>query len=416
MTETALPQQRYTAVAIALHWIIALSIICMIALGWIMTEMPEGAAAFALFQLHKSIGITILLLSVARIAWRLMNPPPPEPPMPAWQRVVALTVHVGFYVMMITMPLVGWIMVSAAPAGIPTKLYGAIPWPHLPGLADLPFDTKQELHEPLRSLHANLAWVIIVLLGLHVAGAIKHQFIDKDGLIARMAPGLFGRTAGPPDNGHGAVWAFGASALLFAVVAGSSLISGQPAAITASGEAQQGPNQASPAPAWAVDPAQSSILFKSAYMGRPFEGRFQNWTATIQFDPAKPQDARIRVAIPTASARTGEPYFDENISQGDWFDAAKYPEAVFEVNEGVFKDSETQYEATGVLTLKGQRYPLRLPFTLEINGANAKMHGEITLQRLDLGIGRDTLAEAKGDEEWVANDVRVVIDVVATRQ
>ncbi len=86
------------------------------------------------------------------------------------------------------------------------------------------------------------------------------------------------------------------------------------------------------------------------------------------------------------------------------------------MNEGVFKDSETEYEATGILNIKGQRVPVRLPFTLNISGATAKMHGEVTLKRLDLGIGRDTLAEAKGDEEWVQNDVIVEIDVVATRQ
>ena len=84
-------------------------------------------------------------------------------------------------------------------------------------------------------------------------------------------------------------------------------------------------DRASPAPAWTVDPAQSSIVFKSAYMGRPFEGRFEKWSATIQFDPAKPQDARIRVVIPTVSAKTGEPYFDDSISQGDWFDCSQAP-------------------------------------------------------------------------------------------
>jgi cytochrome b561 len=417
MTDTArpAPQQRYTAVAIALHWSIAALIIGMILLGWTMTSMREGADQFALFQLHKSIGVTILLLTVARIAWRLMNPPPPEPPMPGWQRMLALVVHVGFYVMLVVMPLTGWIMVSADPSGIATRLFQTVPWPHLPGLADLPFDTKQSLDEPLRSLHANLAWVIIVLLALHVAGALKHQFVDKDGLIARMAPGLAGRTSGPPDHGHGALWAFGASALLFAVVAGSSLIGGAPAA-TASGPEQAGPEQASPAPFWSVDPAQSSIRFRSAYMGRAFEGNFRQWTATIQFDPGSPQDARIRVVVPTASITTNEPYFDENVTQGDWFDVTRFPEAVFEVNEGVFKDSETQYEATGVLTVKGVRHPVRLPFTLDIQGDTARMHGETTLLRIDLGLGRDTRATANGDEEWVQNQVAVVVDVVATRQ
>jgi cytochrome b561 len=306
-------------------------------------------------------------------------------------------------------------MVSADPSGIATRLFQTVPWPHLPGLADLPFDTKQSLDEPLRSLHANLAWVIIVLLALHVAGALKHQFVDKDGLIARMAPGLAGRTSGPPDHGHGALWAFGASALLFAVVAGSSLIGGAPAA-TASGPEQAGPEQASPAPFWSVDPAQSSIRVRSAYMGRAFEGNFRQWTATIQFDPGNPQDARIRVVVPTASITTNEPYFDENVTQGDWFDVTRFPEAVFEVNEGVFKDSETQYEATGVLTVKGVRHPVRLPFTLDIQGDTARMHGETTLLRIDLGLGRDTRATANGDEEWVQNQVAVVVDVVATRQ
>ena len=174
--------------------------------------------------------------------------------------------------------------------------------------------------------------------------------------------------------------------------------------------------RASPAPFWTVDPAQSSIVFRSAYMGRPFEGRFEKWDATIQFDPAKPEDARIRVTIPMGSVDAGDPYFTENVTQGDWFDVQKHPEAVFEVNEGVFKDSETEYEATGILTIKGERVPLRLPFTLNIEGQTATMHGEVTLKRLELGIGRDTLAEAKGDEEWVRDDVQVVVDVVATRQ
>lgn len=172
----------------------------------------------------------------------------------------------------------------------------------------------------------------------------------------------------------------------------------------------------SPAPSWTVDAAQSSIKFEGAYMGRVFKGGFPKFDATIQFDPAKPEDARIRVVIPTAGVDAGDPYFNENVTQGDWFDVRKYPEAVFEVNQGVFKDSETQYEATGVLTVKGQKVPVRLPFTLQINGANAKMHGEITLQRLALGIGKDTLTAPKGDEEYVQDDVKVIIDVTATKQ
>ena len=185
---------------------------------------------------------------------------------------------------------------------------------------------------------------------------MKHQFVDKDGLLARMAPGLFGRTAGPPDNGHGAIWAFGASALVFAVVAGFALAS-TPASVTAP-PVDDGPAIAkSAAPAWTVDPAQSSIAFKLTFRDRPVEGRFAKWDATIQFDPAKPQDTRVRVVIPTAQADAGDPFFNDSLADVDWFNVRQHPEAVFEINEGVFKDSETQYEATGVLTVKGVPLP-----------------------------------------------------------
>lgn len=414
------PNHRYTLVAIALHWLIAFGILGMIAVGWIMGDMAPGADQYALIQLHKSFGITILLLSVMRVAWRLMNPPPAEPPMSALQSGVARAVHVAFYVLIIAMPLSGWLMVSASPTGISTVLFKTIPWPHFPGLADLSEATKHQIEGPLEFIHSKMAWVIIVLLGLHVAGALKHQFIDKDGLIARMAPGLFGRTDGPVAPGRGLLIALGAALAVFAIGAGTAALSRPPAATANSPD--ENIAAALDAPAWAVDPARSSIVFNGAYMGRPFEGRFNDWTADIRFDPDTPPSsdapipARIRVAVKMSSASTGEPYFDENVSQGDWFAVFQHPEAVFEVNEGVFKDSATQYEATGVLTLKGVRHPLRLPFTLEVAGNEARMHAELGMSRTALGIGRATLAAEQGDAEWVADEVRLVVDVVATRQ
>lgn len=414
-------QQRYTAVAIALHWIIALSIIGLIAVGWTMGTMDPGPDYFAIIQLHKSFGITVLLLSVARLIWRLMNVAPPEPPMPKWQAFTASAVHVLFYVLIIAMPLTGWIMASAS-SDAPTRYFGLVDI-RLPGIPALDAATRDGLEDGFEKVHGNLAWVIVGLLVLHVAGALKHQFVDKDGLLARMAPGIFGRTAGPPDNGHGAIWAFGAAALIFASIVGVSLTSARPnEAIAINGPEQQQQQPASNAPAWTVDYGQSSLVFRAGYMGRPFEGKFEGWTAQIQLDtdaPANkdtPVDGYIRVAIPMASAKTGEPYYDENVSQGDWFDVAKHPEAVFEVTGGVFKDSDTQYEATGILTMKGAQHPVRLPFTLSIDGKTAKAHGEVTLKRLALGVGGDTPAEAKGDEEWVQDDVMVVIDITATRQ
>src|SRR5689334_10001281 len=134
----AASRTRYTTVAIVIHWLIAAAIIFQIILGWRMGDGPKGPTTFALVQLHKSIGITILMLSLLRLAWKLFNPAPPPPVDQArWEQVAAKLVHVGFYVVMIGLPLTGWIMVSASRSGIPTLLYGTVPWPHLPLLPEL---------------------------------------------------------------------------------------------------------------------------------------------------------------------------------------------------------------------------------------------------------------------------------------
>ena len=222
-------QQRYTAVAIALHWAIALMILGLIAVGWIMEAMPGGPGSpkTAIIQLHKSFGITVLLLTIVRILWRLMNPQPPEPAMPALQKFAASAVHVLLYVLMIAMPLTGWIMASAEIGLHETRYFGTFEM-YVPGIPGLPEDTRKPLAEGFEQVHGNLPWVIIALLALHVAGAIKHQFIDKDNLMSRIAPGVFGRTAGPPDNGHGAFWAFGAAVAVFAAVAATSMATAAP--------------------------------------------------------------------------------------------------------------------------------------------------------------------------------------------
>lgn len=410
-------QQRYTTVAIALHWAIALMIIGLIAVGWIMGEL-EGPTQYTVVQLHKSFGITVLLLSVARIVWRLMNRPPEEPPMAAWQAWASRAVHILFYVLIIAMPLTGWIMASAS-SDAPTRYFWLVDI-RLPGIPSLDAETRHGLEEGFEQVHGNLAWVMIGLLVLHVAGAVKHHFIDKDGLLARMAPGVFGRTAGPPDEGHGAFWAAGAAALVFATVAGLTFAGAPRAAAPApaDGEAEVVSN----APAWDVDYGKSKLGFRFTYMGRPYEGAFPEWAARVHLDTDAdsnehiPADGYVRVTIPVGKITTGEPQFDDSLGQGDWFDVAKYPEAVFEVKGGIYKLSARDYEATGVLKLKDVDVPVRLPFTLDIAGNTATMHGEVTLKRLDLTIGGATAAEPAGDAEWVGNDVVVVIDIVATRK
>ncbi|HEY9236326.1 MAG TPA: cytochrome b, partial [Phenylobacterium sp.] len=182
-------RDRYSAVAIILHWLIAAMIVFQVILGWRMDgRTPQG---FALMQLHKSVGITILLLSLGRLTWRLGHRPPPLPAtMAAWERWLARIAHVGLYVIMIGMPITGWIMVSTSRIQVPTLLYGAVPWPHIPGLAHLEGPAKAAWNSFGEAGHETLAWGAYILVALHVAGALKHQLFGRDEpVLAHMAPG-----------------------------------------------------------------------------------------------------------------------------------------------------------------------------------------------------------------------------------
>lgn len=178
---------RYSLVARVLHWLIALAIIGMLAIGWTMHSLPMGDTKFTLVQLHKSIGITILLLALFRLGWRLGHKPPALPrAMRVWEKIAAHGAHWLLYTLMIGMPLLGWVMVSASPLNLPTILYGVIPWPHLPILPDLP--NKGHIGHVADKLHNFFAWVLAIVVVLHAAAAWKHHLFDRDDVLTRMAP------------------------------------------------------------------------------------------------------------------------------------------------------------------------------------------------------------------------------------
>jgi cytochrome b561 len=184
------PSLTYDAVAKTLHWLIAFAIIAMLIIGWLMVNTDKSNSwRFDLFQLHKSLGITILLLSLFRLYWRLAHPAPPLPAhMPTWEKFAARATHWLFYILIIGMPLVGWAIVSASPINLPTMLYGVIPWPHLPVLPDLPLEDKKQVGYVLDAMHDYGAYILAALLVLHVAAAHKHHWFDGDDVLTRMAP------------------------------------------------------------------------------------------------------------------------------------------------------------------------------------------------------------------------------------
>lgn len=195
---TVATPRRYTLVAIVLHWLIALGILVLLALGLAMTRgsLPP-MDRFAFYQWHKSVGLTVLVLMGLRVLWRLFHRPPPLPEaMPKAERRAAGAAHLALYGLLLAMPLVGWAMVSASPYNIPTVLYGVVPWPHLPVLPELP--NKAAVEGVLKLLHSYGAWLLIALLVLHVGAALRHHLVLRDDTLWRMLP-LVRRTGAKPE-------------------------------------------------------------------------------------------------------------------------------------------------------------------------------------------------------------------------
>ncbi len=176
------PRASYGAVAVTLHWLIAIAILYMVYLG---KTMDDDTAAI---QLHKSLGITILALSVLRLGWRLINPPPPLPAgMSALERFAAVAMQWVFYILMIAIPMSGWALVSTS--SYPTKIWGEFTLPKLPGLTGMSHEALDAAHDRFEGIHETVAfWPLLILVALHAAAALKHHFWNRDDVLRRMLP------------------------------------------------------------------------------------------------------------------------------------------------------------------------------------------------------------------------------------
>ncbi|WP_066684091.1 cytochrome b/b6 domain-containing protein [Caulobacter sp. CCH9-E1] len=434
----AVTRTRYTTVAIVLHWLIAAAIIFQIIIGWRMGDGPKGSpTTFALFQLHKSIGFTILLLSVARLAWRIFNRTPAPPVhQPRWEQIASKIVHVGFYVIMIGLPLTGWILVSTSRVVVPTLWWGVIPWPHLPGLPELAAGPKHVWHEIGEIGHGVLVKLTYLLLALHLGAVAKHQVLDKDEVFQNMAPGA------KPGLKEPRVWL--AAAGLAAVIAAGYLFTptlkvaqsapppapaaeipaiAEPATPTpaetavAAVEAAKPEAVAAEAPpalkdpvAWAVQKG-AALTFSATWSGTPIEGRFNRWTADILFSPEALDRSKLTVSIDMGSAVTGDDQRDQSLPSGDFFDTAEHPKAIFTAAK-FRKTGEGQYVADGTLDLRGVKKPLSLPFSLKIVGDTATARGVTTLDRTTFGVGQGEWAST----DQIAAKVKVSFSLTAKRK
>lgn len=192
-----MPVSRYSLVAIILHWLMALLILANLWLGW-RYGTATGMAKFDLMQWHKSIGITVLALSLVRLGWRAVRRPPAYPrSMARWQKAASTAAHSGFYALMIGLPLTGWAIVSASPTNIPTLLYKSVAWPHIAFIHDRPMASRVQIDAWAVDAHHLLVWGLCGLLALHLAAIAKHGLLDGDRIWARMLPWNLAKRGNP---------------------------------------------------------------------------------------------------------------------------------------------------------------------------------------------------------------------------
>lgn len=172
--------KTYTGTAIVLHWLMALLIFAVFPLGVYMHELPLSPTRLQLYSYHKWIGITVLMLAIMRVLWRATHRPPPLPAgLPRWQHIATHAVHHSLYLLLLAIPLSGWLMSSAK--GFQTVWFGILPLPDLVAKDKALGDLLQEVHEVLN-------FTLLGLVVLHVMAALKHRFVDRDGIFSRMLP------------------------------------------------------------------------------------------------------------------------------------------------------------------------------------------------------------------------------------
>lgn len=393
-------EDQYGLIAKFFHWSVAVMIIALLPVGLFMAGMENSPLKFQVYALHKSVGLLVFFLGLGRIAWRLISPAPDHFENHAhWERVLAGASHFWLYVCVIGMPLSGWLMSSAGEFPVP---FFGIQMPHLIG-------KDEQLAGTLNNVHEILGYTLMLVLGLHIAGALKHHVIDKDETLMRMAwarPGLLLPVI--------VILVAGLSYSVSAIMIGRQIIAGETGEEAAvDGAPGAAPSAVRPETAnlpehgWAIDPARSKVEFKAVLYNAPFTGIFSGLDGKILFDPADLSTARADVTVRMNGVKTGDADRDANIESAEWFDAANFPESRFVANRFEKGGEPNGYVAIGDVTIKGVTMPLLIPFRLDIDGDSAHMTATFSLNRTSFAVGQGQWA----DESTVAHNVDVTIDL-----
>ncbi|MGR3542423.1 MAG: cytochrome b/b6 domain-containing protein [Hasllibacter sp.] len=402
--------ERYGAVEKAFHWTLAALIVGQLVSGNVANRLAhaegvlsgadaEAVARAALaFSLHKTTGVLVFVLAVARIAWTLATPrPAPLHPERRLETFAARTVHLLLYGSLALVPLTGWISHAAASGFAP------IWWPLGQDLPLVPESPRVE--HLFGSLHIVFLRVLFAAFLLHVAGALKHRLIDRDVTLQRMTPGQPEVPPLPPHRHRGgpvlaalAVWA--------AAIGGGAALG-----LYGSDEVAAAPALEAVASDWTV--TEGTLGLTVTNFGNAVEGAFGDWQAAIAFDEGT-GTGEVTVTIATGSVTLGG--VTSQARGPDFFDVPGFPTATFAATiapadgASLPGGAPATHVAEGTLTLRGAEVPVTMPVVLEIADGVAAMRGAATLDRRDFGIGA-----AYADESTVGFPVEVEVALTAER-
>lgn len=432
--ENELTNARYSMVAMILHWILAFALAFQIGLGWGMDALSIANGLFDVTQLHKSVGITILLLSIARLTWRFLKPPPlPSNSDDIWAQLLSKITHSALYIFMIGAPLSGWLMVSTSNLGIDTYLFTTLYWPHIPGLDLLSVEIRSALNSASKLAHEALAWIGIALFFLHIMGALRHQYFRGEPLLSRMlalprmeekragsamivaiafilfAMFIWARTWGVTDrieNNVSPIIADNEQRSIAPTALDKLPIDEKIKASEAETTAQEEEDKRAKAKADSSDQAPAikkaeaadsipkkwkiigpkKLSFSVQWNDAVVTGNFSRWSADIYFASNALEQSKITVDVDIASVSTSDSTANGAIMGADFFDSDSFPMARF-TSQDIKSLGQNRYQMTGMLRMKNISLPSTIIFTLNEKGRKALAKGSASIDRIKYKLG-----------------------------
>lgn len=376
------------------HWVMAVFIFTALILGLSFQFIDNDSLRLKVMLAHKSIGITILVMALVRLFWRLHVIAPVHENHWRIERIAATAVHVVLYGLMIAIPLSGWLMSNYA--GYSVHWFNLVEAPVL-------VSENKDIASTISEIHELMAWVLLGLLALHIAGALKHHVLDKDNTLRGMAGQRAGRTLGIVAACVAiGVWLSFPNPLQKIEVGKESTDQ------TALSDSDAGTKSSLLGTPWKTQSGTLSFAFTLS--DGPVSGRFDDFTSRLHFSDDIP--VGFDVDINLHSVNTGDKQRDELLRSGPWF--GTFPKAQYHARKFVYDTDAGTWTAKGILTIKGISLPT--PFTFKLMSSSASthamlLHGEAKINRkhFNIGIG-----------EWsspdiVAHDVSVVVGLVLNK-